>query len=183
MMPRSVSLPMTDDVVASLRAGERLLLSGRIIAARDETHRRLVDLKKNNKAIPVDLKGQIIYYVGPSPTKPGKIIGSAGPTTAKRMDKYTKDMLELGVVGMIGKGERGRETKELLKGKAIYMAALGGTGALLSHHVTREELITFADSGMEALRSLEVKDFPVIVIHDLQGSDGYEMLRKEWRRG
>lgn len=173
---------MTDEVMTSLQAGERLLLSGKIIAARDETHRRLVDLKKRNKDIPVDLKGQVIYYVGPSPTKPGNIIGSAGPTTAKRMDKYTKDMLELGVVGMIGKGERGEDTKKLLKGKAIYMAALGGTGALLSHHVTREELITFEDSGMEALRSLEVKDFPVIVIHDLQGHDGYEMLRKEWRK-
>lgn len=164
-----------------IRSGDRLLLTGTLIAARDEAHRRLVDLKNSRKKLPVDLKGQTIYYVGPAPSRPEQIINSAGPTTAKRMDKYTKDMLELGVIGMIGKGERGQETKKLIKGRAVYMAALGGVGAKQAKTIMDQKIIAFEDVGMEALRKFEVKDFPVIVIHDLLGNDAYEMGRSEWK--
>jgi fumarate hydratase subunit beta len=174
---RKITLPFTKKDLKSITAGEKLLLSGRLIAARDEAHKRLVAILQQKKKLPISLKNAVIYYVGPSPERPGAIIGSAGPTTAKRMDKYTKDMIECGVTGMIGKGERGEETKRLIKGKAIYMAALGGTGAKLSHAVLSQKIVAFEDAGMEALRIMEVKDFPVIIIHDLAGNDAYSMLR------
>lgn len=180
MIIRRVKLPFAKKDLMSIKAGERLLLSGKLITARDEAHKRLVGLIHEKKKLPMSLKDGVIYYVGPSPERPGEIIGSAGPTTAKRMDKYTKDMLDCGVTGMIGKGERGEETKKLIKGKAIYMAALGGTGAKLSHSVLSQKIIAFEDAGMEALRVLEVKDFPVIVIHDLAGNDAYTLLRTSW---
>lgn len=177
-----ISVPFQESELQSFRSGDRLLLTGKLIAARDEAHKRLVELKKSGKTLPVNLKGQVIYYVGPAPSKPGQVINSAGPTTAKRMDKYTADMLELGVVGMIGKGERGEETKKLLKGKAVYMVALGGVGAKQAKTITRQEILAFEEIGMEALRRFEVKDFPVIVIHDLDGNDAYESNRREWRK-
>lgn len=180
MITRHIKLPFTKKDLSTIKAGERLLLSGKLVAARDEAHKRLVELLRKKKKLPMSLKNAVIYYVGPSPERPGEIIGSAGPTTAKRMDKYTADMLDCGVTGMIGKGERGEETKKLIKGKAIYMATLGGTGAKLSHSVTSQKIIAFEDAGMEALRVLEVKDFPVIVIHDLAGNDAYKLLRSSW---
>ena len=124
--------------------------------------------------MPADFKGQVIYYVGPAPSKPGQVINSAGPTTAKRMDKYTADMLELGVLGFIGKGERGLKTRELIKGKAIYMAALGGVAAKQAKSIVAQEIIAFEDAGMEALRKFEVVDFPVVLIDDLHGEDAYD---------
>jgi fumarate hydratase subunit beta len=147
---------------------------------RDEVHRRLVDLKKSGKVFPISLEGETLYYVGPAPTKPGQVINSAGPTTAKRMDKYTQDILEMGVVAMIGKGERGEETRNLLKGKAVYMAALGGVSAKQALTILEQEEIDFHETGMESFRRLEVKDFPVIVINDLDGNDAYEKNRKHW---
>lgn len=175
-----ISVPFKISDLKRIRSGDRLLLSGTLFAARDEAHKRLVELKNAGKKLPVDLKGQVLYYVGPAPSKPGQIINSAGPTTAKRMDKYTKDMLEIGVIGMIGKGERGEETKKMIKGKAIYMAALGGVGAKQAKTIIGQEIIAFEDVGMEALRKFEVKNFPVIVIHDLEGNDAYEENRKAW---
>lgn len=176
-----INLPFSAKDLRTVKSGDRLLLTGPLFAARDEAHRRIVELKKTGKPLPVSLQGQVIYYVGPAPSKPGQIINSAGPTTGKRMDKYTKDMLELGVIGMIGKGERGEETKALIKSKAIYMAALGGVGAKQAKTIVKQEIIAFEDAGMEALRRFEVKNFPVIVIHDLAGNDAYAEGRKKWR--
>jgi fumarate hydratase subunit beta len=177
MRTLQIHLPFSEEDLKMVKSGDRLLLTGRMYTARDEAHKRLVDLKNSGEALPVELKGETIYYVGPAPTKPGQVINSAGPTTAKRMDKYTGDMLEMGVVGMIGKGERGLETRDQLKGKAVYMAALGGIGAKQAQTILEHEEIAFQDSGMESLRRLEVKDFPVIVINDLEGNDAYEMKR------
>ncbi len=176
-----VTIPFSFKNLGQVRSGDQLLLTGTVFAARDEAHKRLVDLKQAGKPLPVDLKGQMIYYVGPAPSKPGQVINSAGPTTARRMDKYTKDMLELGVVGMIGKGERGEETRTLMKGKAVYFAALGGIGVKHAKCIVKQEIIAFEDVGMEALRKFEVKDFPVIVINDMAGHDYYEESRLEWR--
>ena len=169
-----IQLPFSQEDLRKVKSGDRLLLTGRMYTARDEGHRRLVELKAAGLPLPVNFSGETLYYVGPAPSKPGQVINSAGPTTAKRMDKYTEEMLELGVVGMIGKGERGAETKRLLKGKAVYMAAFGGVGAKQAQTILEQEEIAFQDAGMESLRRLEVKDFPVIVIHDLEGNDAYE---------
>lgn len=176
----SIQLPFSQEDLKSVRAGDRLLLSGRMYTARDEAHRRIVEHKQEGADLPVDFQGETIYYVGPAPARPGQVISSAGPTTAKRMDKYTKDMLELGVVAMIGKGERGQETRRLLKGKAIYMAALGGVGAKQAQTIISQEEMAFHDAGMESLRRLEVKDFPVIVINDWEGNDAYEKGRMQY---
>lgn len=177
-MNYKLKLPFKDEDLAKLKAGDQLLLSGTVFTARDETHRRLIELKNQGKDLPVDLNGQTIYYVGPAPTKPGQIINSAGPTTAKRMDPYTRDVLELGVVAMIGKGERGDEARELMKGKAVYMAALGGVSAKLAKSIVKQEVVAFEDLGMEAMMRLELRDFPVIVINDLIGNDYYSQVRK-----
>lgn len=173
MNTHKIQLPFTDEDFQTIKSGDQLLLSGTIYAARDEAHKRLIDMKHAGEPLPVDLKGAVIYYVGPAPAKPGQVINSAGPTTAKRMDKYTADLLELGVQGMIGKGERGEETKRLLKGKGIYMAALGGVAAKQAKAIVEQEIIAFEDAGMEALRRFEVKDFPVVVINDFEGRDAY----------
>lgn len=177
-----INLPFSAKDLRTVKSGDRLLLTGSLFAARDEAHRRIVELKNAGKPLPVSLQGQVIYYVGPAPSKPGQVINSAGPTTGKRMDKYTKDILELGVVGTIGKGERGEETKALIKGKAIYMAALGGVGAKQAKTILKQDIIAFEDAGMEALRRFDVKDFPVIVIHDFLGHDAYEEGRREWKK-
>lgn len=177
MNTHSIQLPFSPSDLEMIQTGDRLLLSGTLYTARDEAHKRLIDLKQQGKALPVDLNEQVIYYVGPAPSKPGQVINSAGPTTAKRMDKYTQDMLDLGVKGFIGKGERGAETRGLMKGKAIYMAALGGVAAKQAKTIVSQEVIAFENAGMEALRKLEVLDFPVIVINDLEGRDFYEGSR------
>jgi len=177
MRTLQIHLPFSEEDLKMVKSGDRLLLSGRMYTARDEAHKRLTALKNSGKSLPVELNGETLYYVGPAPTKPGQVINSAGPTTAKRMDPYTKEILEMGVVAMIGKGERGKETRQLLKGKALYMAALGGIGAKQAQTIIKHEEIAFQDSGMESIRRLEVKDFPVIVINDLEGNDAYEMKR------
>ncbi len=170
-----IQLPFTDEDFAKIRSGDRLFLTGTIFAARDEAHMRLFAMKERGEELPADFRDALIYYVGPAPAKPGQVINSAGPTTAKRMDKFTKDVLELGVRGLIGKGERGAETRELLKGKAIYMAVLGGVAAKVAKTIVKQEIIAFEDAGMEALRKFEVVDFPVIVVNDIEGNDVYEM--------
>lgn len=172
----SFTLPFQSDDLLQIHSGDRLLLTGTLYVARDEAHRRLVDLKRAGKPLPIDLQNQVIYYAGPAPTKPGQVINSIGPTTAKRMDKYTADMLELGAVGIIGKGERGTETRKLLKGKGIYMAALGGVSAKQARCIIKQEIVAFEEIGMEALRRLSVVNFPVICINDLEGRDAYEFV-------
>ena len=182
MKTRRIPLPFTEKDLKKVRAGDRLLLTGTLYTARDDIHRRMHRFNKSGKKFPVNLKQQVIYYTGPAPQKPGQIINSVGPTTAKRMDKYTSDVLKLGVIGMIGKGPRGTKTRKLIKGKAIYMASLGGVSAKLAKKVVKHKLVAFKDGGMEAMRKLEVVDFPVFVINDLEGNDAYEIQRREYSK-
>lgn len=174
--------PLTDDDVARLRIGDHVRFNGVIYTARDAAHKRLIELMQRGEELPIDLRGQVLYYVGPTPPRPGQVIGSAGPTTAMRLDPYTPAMLELGVKAIIGKGGRGPEVREALKRhRAIYCIAVGGTGALLSQHIKRAEVIAFEDLGTEAIRRLEVEDFPAIVVNDVEGRDLLEEGRKQYR--
>jgi len=153
MITHKIALPADKSVWENVNAGDRVLLSGVLYTARDEAHKRLIKLIKDKKDLPVDLKGQVIYYMGPAPAKPDQIINSAGPTTAKRMDIYTSDILKLGVLGTIGKGERGPEAKKIMLNKAVYMVALGGVAAKLSKQITKQEIVAFEDLGMGAFRT------------------------------
>ena len=167
----------------SLRAGDRVLLTGYIYAARDAAHRRMIEALEKGDGLPVDVKGEVIYYVGPTPPRPGMVIGSAGPTTSYRMDPYTPKLLELGLKGTIGKGPRGREVVEALKKfKGVYFAATGGAGALLSRCIKRVEVIAYEDLGTEALRRLYVEEMPLTVINDPFGGDLYKEALLKWRR-
>ncbi len=173
--------PLTDEVVSGLRAGDRIELSGVVYTARDAAHKRLIQMIKDGEKLPFDLKGQIIYFVGPTPAKPGMPIGSAGPTTSGRMDPYSPYLIEHGLKGMIGKGGRGKEVIEaMLKHKCIYFAAIGGVAALLSKKIKKAEVIAFEDLGTEAVRRMEVEDFPVIVINDIHGGDMYKKGMSEY---
>jgi len=175
--------PLTDADVEKLQAGDRVLLSGILLTGRDAAHRRLADLLKKGEKLPVDLKGQIIYYVGPTPAKPGQTIGSAGPTTSYRMDAYTPGLLALGLKGMIGKGSRSLEVIAAMKKyKAVYFGATGGAGALLSKHIKKAEVLAYPDLGPEAIMQLEVENFPVIVINDIEGGDLYRKGAEEYGR-
>ena len=175
MMQRKVMLPLTDGIVKNFRTGDNLLITGVIYAAKDTAHKRMVEALKRGEILPVNLKGQIIYYVGPSPARPGRPIGSASPTTSGRMDSYTPCLLAKGLKGMIGKGSRSKEVKDAIKKyKAVYFGAIGGAGALLSKCIINVEIIAFKDLGSNALQALEVKEFPVIVINDIYGGDLYE---------
>lgn len=166
--------PLDDDIVAKLHAGDKVYLSGVLYTARDIAHKRLVELLKNNKALPFDINGAIIYYTGPAPTKPGHTIGSCGPTTSYRMDDYTEDLLQVGLKGMIGKGERNSEVALALKKHvAVYFAATGGAGALYSKVIKDSEIIAYDDLGPEAIRKLTVENFPVIVAQDCHGNNIY----------
>ncbi|MFH1379658.1 MAG: FumA C-terminus/TtdB family hydratase beta subunit [bacterium] len=169
-----VHTPFNLDVIKDLRAGMRIQLTGTLYTARDAAHLKLVELIRENKDLPFDPQGAVIYYVGPTPTPPGKIIGSAGPTTSYRMDMFTPDMLRAGVKGFIGKGARSDGVKPLFKTfKAVYCAAIGGAGALLSKSIKKCGIIAFPELGTEAVRRLEVYNFPVIVVNDIYGSDAY----------
>ena len=175
--------PLTDEVVADLHMGDKVLITGVLITARDAAHKRLIDLIEKGEALPFDIKGQVIYYVGPTPPKPGTPIGSAGPTTSGRMDLYTPHLIERGLKGMIGKGQRTQEVRDALaRYKAVYLGATGGAGALLSKRIPKSEVIAFEDLGPEAIRRLEVADFPVIVINDIYGGDLYEEGVKKYAR-
>ncbi len=166
--------PLTDEDLERLKIGDRVLISGTIYTGRDAAHKRLFDLLKEGKELPFDIKGQIIYYVGPTPTRPGGVFGSAGPTTSYRMDAYTPVLIEKGLKGMIGKGMRSDEVKGAMKKyKAVYFAATGGAGALLAKKVKKAEVVAYEDLGPEAIRRLEVEDLPVIVINDVRGNDLY----------
>jgi len=182
-MEKRITTPLTDEVVESLRAGDKVLITGYIYTARDAAHKRMVEAIQRGEKPPIDLKGQIIYYVGPTPPKPGQVIGSAGPTTAIRMDKYVEPLLKLGLKGMIGKGYRSPQVKELLKKyKAVYFAAVGGVATLLQKHIKSSELIAYEDLGTEAIRRLYVEDFPVIVANDAFGGDIFEEGRKKYAK-
>jgi fumarate hydratase subunit beta len=178
-----IETPLTDETVERLRAGDRVLISGVIYTARDAAHKRMVEALQRGEPPPFDLKGQIIYYVGPTPPKPGQVIGSAGPTTAIRMDKYVEPLLQLGLKGMIGKGYRSPQVKELLvKYKAVYFAAVGGVAVLLARAIKSSEVIAYEDLGTEAIRRLVVEDFPVIVANDIYGGDLFEEGRRRFAK-
>jgi fumarate hydratase subunit beta len=178
-----ITTPLTDEIVESLHAGDRLLISGTIYTGRDAAHKRLIALVDAGEDLPIDIRGQIIYFVGPTPPKPGEAIGSAGPTTAGRMDAYSPKLLDLGLKGMIGKGSRNDAVKEALKrNKAVYLGATGGAGALLSQRIVAAKVVAYEDLGPEAIRELEVKDFPVVVINDMYGGDLYVEGRKQYER-
>jgi fumarate hydratase subunit beta len=172
---RRVQLPLSEDMISGLNAGNKVLLNGIVYTARDAAHRRLVMMLKEDKALPFDLEGQVIYYVGPTPPKPGHVIGSAGPTTSYRMDPYTPQLLSRGLKGMIGKGYRSPGVIDAIKRyHALYFITFAGAGALLSRHIARSETIAFGDLGTEAIRRLELKDFPAIVACDAEGRDIYK---------
>lgn len=173
-----VVLPFEEGILKTLKAGDLISLTGVLYTGRDQTHRRLVALLNEGKELPVDLKGQLLYYVGPSPAKPGQVIGAAGPTTSYRMDAYTPRLLELGLKGTLGKGSRSMAVREAMKKHgAVYLATVGGAGALLSKSIVKSDLVAFEDAGPEALFRFEVVDFPAVVINDLAGNDYYEMVR------
>jgi len=174
---------LSDEDVVALRAGQPVLISGVVYTARDAAHKRMAEALARGGDLPFDIKGQIIYYVGPTPAPPGRVIGAAGPTTAGRMDAYTPALLALGLKGTIGKGPRSPEVREALKKhKAVYFGGIGGAGALLAQHIRKAELIAYEDLGTEAIRVLTVEDFPVMVINDCQGGDAYEDAKSRWRR-
>lgn len=178
-----LSLPIVGDDARSLRAGDRVLLSGVLLTGRDVAHRRLVELLDRGGALPVDLSGQTIYYVGPCPAAPGRVIGSAGPTTSGRMDVYTPRLLDAGLRGMIGKGPRSRAVIEAMtRNGAVYFAAIGGAGALLARAIKEAEVVAFAELGPEAIYRLRVEDFPVTVAVDSTGTDLYAIGREPYRR-
>lgn len=181
-MARRINTPLTDDVVKTLKAGDNVLISGVIYTARDAAHKRLVALIEKGEELPMDIRGQVIYYVGPCPAKPGMAIGSAGPTTSGRMDPYAPILMENGLKGMIGKGRRSDSVRNaMVKWNAVYFAAIGGAGALLSKCVKAADLVAYEDLGPEAIRRLTVEDFPVVVVNDAHGNDLYEQGVKEYR--
>lgn len=183
MAEHRIETPVSDEVIAKLRAGDRVLISGYLYTGRDSAHKKLIELVKEGKKLPIDIKGQFIYYVGPTPARPGKPIGSAGPTTSYRMDSYAPTLHALGLKGTIGKGSRNEEVKECLKKhKAVYLAAVGGAGALISKSIEQAEVIAYPELGPEAIRKVKVKEFPCIVINDMYGGDLYEEGKKKYRR-
>lgn len=173
-MERRIAVPFTKEVAKELKAGDMVYLTGTIYTARDAAHKRMSEALENGEGLPFDIEGNVIYYMGPSPAREGRPIGSAGPTTASRMDKYTPKLLDLGLFGMIGKGKRSPEVHEaMIRNGAVYFAAIGGAGALLSKAITASEVVAYEDLGTEAIRKLTVKDFPVIVVIDSTGKDLY----------
>jgi fumarate hydratase subunit beta len=180
--PIKITPPLTDDVTMQLKAGDRVLISGVIYTGRDMAHKYIVDGHNRGEKPPFDLGGQILYYTGPTPAPPGKPIGSAGPTTSYRMDKYTPTLLELGLKGMIGKGPRGQEVKDaIIRYKAVYFAAIGGAGALISKAIRKAQVIAYPELGTEAVMRLEVEDFPAVVVNDVFGSDLYQIGVEQYR--
>lgn len=175
--------PLSDEDLARLRIGDRVLLSGVIYTGRDAAHKRLFELLQAGKPLPVDLRGQVIYYVGPAPARPGQVIGSASPTTAGRMDAYAPALIEHGLKGMIGKGRRSPEVIEAMKKhKAVYFGATGGAAALLARCIRKAEVVAYEDLGPEAIHCLEIEDFPLIVINDVHGADLYEDGVRNYRQ-
>jgi fumarate hydratase subunit beta len=178
-----IAAPLTDEAIQKLHAGDRVEITGTIYVGRDAAHKRMVDTLDRGEKLPIDVKGQVIYYMGPSPTKPGKVIGSAGPTTSGRMDAYAPRLMEIGLKGMIGKGLRAKPVKEAMaKYKSVYFAATGGAAALISQSIKKAETVAYGELGAEALLKLEVEDFPAIVVNDIYGGDAYEDGKKQYAR-
>ncbi|MGG7178926.1 Fe-S-containing hydro-lyase [Clostridium paraputrificum] len=176
-----VTTPLTEDKVRVLKAGDSVLLSGVIYTARDAAHKRLIELLEKGEDLPLKINNEIIYYVGPSPAKPGQVIGSAGPTTSYRMDPYTPRLLDLGLKGMVGKGARNKEVIDsIVRNKAIYFGAIGGAAALIGKSIVKSEIIAYEDLGAEAIRRIEIKDMPLTVIIDSEGKNLYEVGQKEY---
>lgn len=183
MAERHIALPLTDEDIESLRVNDYVYLSGPVLTARDAAHKRMIAALEAGEPLPVDIRGQVIYYVGPTPPKPGAVIGSAGPTTAMRMDGFTIPLLKAGLKGMIGKGGRGPEVREALKQhRAAYFLAVGGAGALLSRQIREARVLAYEDLGAEAIRLLELDEFPAIVCNDIYGGDLLEQGKAKWRR-
>lgn len=182
-MEKHIQLPLNEETALSLRAGDYVYITGVIYTARDAAHKRMYEALTEGKNIPVELQDNIIYYMGPSPARDGRPIGSAGPTTSGRMDKYTPELLDRGLKGMIGKGRRNQDVKDaIVRNGAVYFAAVGGAGALLSRAVLEAEVIAYEDLGTEAIHRLLVKDFPVIVVTDSEGHDLYETSVQLYRK-
>ena len=180
-MEKRITTPLTAEKVKDLKAGDSILLSGTIYTARDAAHKRLVELLESGEDLPIDVKDSIIYYVGPTPTKPGMAFGSAGPTTSYRMDAYTPQLLEKGLKGMIGKGLRSGNVIEAMKEHtAVYFAAIGGAAALIGKCVKASELVAYEDLGAEAIRKLEVVDLPLVVVIDSEGNNLYELGKEAY---
>lgn len=176
-MPKQIRLttPLSNEDIENLKIGDKVLLNGTLYTGRDAAHKRLFDLIKKGEGLPIDLKGQVIYYVGPTPAKPGEPIGSAGPTTSYRMDPFAPTLIELGLKGMIGKGNRSQEVIDSMKRhKAVYFGATGGAGALIAKRIKKSTVVAYEDLGPEAIRRLEVEDFPVTVVNDCHGGDLYK---------
>ena len=173
-----ISAPLTKNVISELHAGDRVLINGVLFGARDAVHKKLAELVQKGAELPFDISGQIIYYVGPTPARPGEVIGSAGPTTGYRMDHYTPALLSAGLKGMLGKGCRSKEVVEkIAKYKAVYFGAVGGLGALLSQKIKKAEVAAYEELGPEALWKFEVEDFPAVVVNDIYGRDWYDECR------
>jgi fumarate hydratase subunit beta len=178
-----ISTPLTDEIVETLKIGDKVLINGIIYTGRDSAHKRMVEQMNAGQALPFDIKGQILYYVGPTATPPGQVIGSAGPTSSYRMDLYAPTLITQGLKGMIGKGSRGLEVIDAMKKyRAVYFGATGGCGALISKRIKKAEIIAYEDLGPEAIRRLEVEDLPVIVVNDIYGNDLYVEGQKKYRK-
>lgn len=182
-MDKYINAPISQETAKSLRAGDYVYITGTIYTARDAAHKRMYEALQNDEAFPISMENNIIYYMGPSPAREGRPIGSAGPTTASRMDKYAPKLLDLGLKGMIGKGKRSEAVKEaIIRNGAVYFAAVGGAGAILSKCITDSQVIAYDDLGTEAIRKLEVKNFPVIVVIDSEGNNLYETAIKQYSK-
>ncbi len=180
-MEKHITAPIKKEEVADLKAGDYVYITGTIYTARDAAHKRMQETLDKGESLPITMEGNLIYYMGPSPAREGRPIGSAGPTTASRMDKYAPQLLDLGLAGMIGKGKRSEAVKDaIIRNGAVYFAAVGGAGALLSKSITASEVVAYDDLGTEAIRRLEVTDFPVIVVIDKDGNNLYETAIKEY---
>lgn len=180
-MEKYISAPIKKEELADLQAGDYVYITGTIYTARDAAHKRMQETLDKEETLPITMEGNLIYYMGPSPAREGRPIGSAGPTTASRMDKYAPQLLDLGLAGMIGKGKRSQAVKDaIVRNQAVYFAAVGGAGALLSKSITKSEVVAYDDLGTEAIRKLEVENFPVIVVIDKEGNDLYETAIKEY---
>lgn len=183
MTERHITLPLSDEVIESLRVGDYVYLTGPVYTARDAAHKRMIAALEAGEPLPIDIRGQVVYYVGPTPAKPGAVIGSAGPTTAERMDGFTIPLLQAGLKGAIGKGGRGPEVRRALQQfRAVYFLAVGGAGALLSKQIASAEVLAYEDLGAEAIRLLQLNEFPAVVCNDIYGGDLLEQGKAQWRR-
>ncbi len=178
----NLKTPLSDSTIETLKAGDKVRISGVLYTGRDAAHKRLLEMIESGEELPFDVKGQLLYYVGPTPAKPGQVIGSAGPTTSYRMDAYAPTLIKMGLKGMIGKGGRSKEVIEAMKTyKAVYFAAVGGAAALIAKTIKKVEIIAFEDLGTEAVRKMEVENFPAIVVNDTKGNDLYNIGRERYK--